>query len=432
MPVADRHIGELTLEVVPGEARSIRFTDLDTEAPGITWTAKAGRSFTIDGSTAVDSGDVVVTFAADDTALMVGQPWRLYADGLEAAGEYVVPARPQTSPGTASVPILLVDESTVTVTVVTAAPGAGGGAGLSDADPEPLAAAAAPGVAAEAARIDHEHPRPSAAEVGADPAGSASTAQAAAISAAATDATTKANAAQAAAATDATTKANAAQAAAIAAAATDATTKANAAEADAATYTDTEIDALNEVADGDGIAVRTSGGFVRHDRVGKMGAGVTVGTTTSDLTLLSAALTYPANTFGLATHLIRIRFAGKILQNQAATQTMTIRVKVAGSTLFEFPWTSIPQSATARNFRGECSFGFNTFAGTRAFGAGQSSLGAAGTGLGFGTQVVDASIAATFDLTTALTFDITAQPGASASTLTAQCTQFVVDIIRTP
>jgi hypothetical protein len=378
----------------------------------------------------------VVTFAADDTALMVGQPWRLYADGLEAAGEYVVPARPQTSPGTASVPILLVDESTVTVTVVTAAPGAGGGAELSDADPEPLAAAAAPGVAAQAARIDHEHPRPSAAEVGADPAGSASTAQAAAISAAATDATTKANAAQAAAistaSTDATTKANAAQAAAIAAAATDATTKANAAEADAATYTDTEIDDLNEVADGDGIAIRTSGGFVRHDRVGKMGAGVTVASTTSDLTLLSAALTYPANTFGLATHLIRIRFAGKILQNQAATQSMTIRVKVAGSTLFEFPWTSIPQSATARNFRGEASFGFNTFAGTRAFGAGQSSLGAAGTGLGFGTQVVDASISPTFDLATSLTFDITAQPGASASTLTAQCTQFVVDIIRTP
>ena len=59
------------------------------------------------------------------------------------------------------------------------------------------------------------------ADVGADPAGSAATAQAAAIAAAATDATTKANAAQSAAisaaATDATTKANAAQAAAIAA-----------------------------------------------------------------------------------------------------------------------------------------------------------------------------------------------------------------------
>ena len=71
----------------------------------------------------------------------------------------------------------------------------------------------------------------------------ANAAQAAAISAAATDATTKANAAQAAAisaaATDATTKANNAQAAAISAAATDATTKANnaqsAAIADAAT-----------------------------------------------------------------------------------------------------------------------------------------------------------------------------------------------------
>lgn len=62
-------------------------------------------------------------------------------------------------------------------------------------------------------------------------------AQAAAISAAATDATTKAGNAQtaaiSAAATDATTKANGAQTAAIAAAATDATTKANAATASA-------------------------------------------------------------------------------------------------------------------------------------------------------------------------------------------------------
>jgi hypothetical protein len=218
MPVADRHIGELTLEVVPGEARSVRFVGLDTEAPGVTWTAKAGRSLTIDGTAVADSGDVVVTFGADDTALMVGQPWRLYADGLEAAGEYVVPARPQSEPGTASVPILLVDESTVTVTVVTAAPGTGGGADLSDDDPVALGTAGA-GAATEAARSDHVHPLPSAVDVGADAAGSADAAEAAAIAAAATDATTKANAAEAAAisaaATDATTKATAATTTAI-------------------------------------------------------------------------------------------------------------------------------------------------------------------------------------------------------------------------
>ena len=75
----------------------------------------------------------------------------------------------------------------------------------------------------------------------------ANAAQAAAISAAATDATTKANAAQAAAissaATDATTKANAAQAAAISTAATDATTKANAAQA-ASQPVDAELTAI--------------------------------------------------------------------------------------------------------------------------------------------------------------------------------------------
>jgi hypothetical protein len=69
---------------------------------------------------------------------------------------------------------------------------------------------------------------------GKEAAGAAASAQSAAISAAATDATTKANAAQSAAisaaATDATTKANAAQSAAISAAATDATTKAASAQ----------------------------------------------------------------------------------------------------------------------------------------------------------------------------------------------------------
>jgi hypothetical protein len=89
------------------------------------------------------------------------------------------------------------------------------------------------------------------------------TAKSEAISAAASDATTKANAAQAAAeataAADATTKANAAQAAAISAAASDATTKANAAEAAAKAYADDKVsdlvdgapallDTLNELA----------------------------------------------------------------------------------------------------------------------------------------------------------------------------------------
>lgn len=72
-----------------------------------------------------------------------------------------------------------------------------------------------------------------------------STAKSEAISAAATDATTKANAAKTdavnAASTDATTKANKAKTDAISAAATDATTKADQALADAKTYADAQI-----------------------------------------------------------------------------------------------------------------------------------------------------------------------------------------------
>ncbi|WP_319505136.1 hypothetical protein [Bacteroides graminisolvens] len=78
------------------------------------------------------------------------------------------------------------------------------------------------------------------------------TAKSAAISTAATDATTKANSAQSAAisaaATDATTKANNAQSTAISTAATDATTKANSALALAKTYSDTLKNSLGSLA----------------------------------------------------------------------------------------------------------------------------------------------------------------------------------------
>jgi hypothetical protein len=72
----------------------------------------------------------------------------------------------------------------------------------------------------------------------------ADTAKSEAITAAATDATTKANAAKTAAEATAASLASAAQTAAISAAATDATTKANAALSSANAYTDTKITAL--------------------------------------------------------------------------------------------------------------------------------------------------------------------------------------------
>jgi hypothetical protein len=72
----------------------------------------------------------------------------------------------------------------------------------------------------------------------------ADTAKSEAITAAATDATTKANAAQTAAEATAASLASAAQAAAISAAAADATTKASAALSSANTYTDGKITAL--------------------------------------------------------------------------------------------------------------------------------------------------------------------------------------------
>lgn len=79
-----------------------------------------------------------------------------------------------------------------------AGPGGGGGASLSNATPAALGTAAA-GVGTSASRDDHVHAMPTAAQVGADPAGSAAAAQAAAVATASADAASKANAAQAAA-----------------------------------------------------------------------------------------------------------------------------------------------------------------------------------------------------------------------------------------
>lgn len=122
-----------------------------------------------------------------------------------------------------------------------------------------------------------------------DAAGAATIAQAAAIAAAATDATTKANAAQSAAtsaaATDATTKASSAQAAAISAAATDATTKANTAQAAAiqrANHTGTQ--SADTLTDG-----TTNKAFLATERTKLSGIATSATANSSDATLLARA-----------------------------------------------------------------------------------------------------------------------------------------------
>jgi hypothetical protein len=426
MPVADRHIGDLPLEVVPGESRAIRLVDIETLAPGVTWSAVGGRGLDLDASVTVDDTDVVLTFDSTETLTMAPYPWRLMADGAWAAGGPVYPAAPQSIPGEATVTIALADETTIDVTVV--AGGGGETTPLSDDDPAPLAAAAAPGVATEAARIDHEHVRPTAAQVGADPAGSASTAQAAAIaaaatdattkanaaqaaatSAAATDATTKANAAQAAAATDATTKANAAQAAAIAAAATDATTKANTAETDDSIYTE----------------MRTASGITYVDRLVKAGVAVGggVASTTTETTLLTGTQDFAANTLSTDS-VIFIRASGTWTQNNGSAFS-TFRIKCQAQDIFTFALPAIAANAAVRNWRIEGAIRLATFSGIRCFGAAAITVGGVSAAVyDTGSMTVSANLGAAFTLTSAMSFNITAQHSTSSANHSASLTSF--------
>jgi hypothetical protein len=442
MPVADRHIGDLPLEVVPGESRAIRLVDIETLAPGVTWSAVGGRGLDLDASVTVDDTDVVLTFDSTETLTMAPYPWRLMADGAWAAGGPVYPAAPQSIPGEATVTIALADETTIDVTVV--AGGGGETTPLSDDDPAPLAAAAAPGVATEAARIDHEHVRPTAAQVGADPAGSASTAQAAAIaaaatdattkanaaqaaatSAAATDATTKANAAQAAAATDATTKANAAQAAAIAAAATDATTKANTAETDANTYTDAEVDALAELGDSIYTEMRTASGITYVDRLVKAGVAVGggVASTTTETTLLTGTQDFAANTLSTDS-VIFIRASGTWTQNNGSAFS-TFRIKCQAQDIFTFALPAIAANAAVRNWRIEGAIRLATFSGIRCFGAAAITVGGVSAAVyDTGSMTVSANLGAAFTLTSAMSFNITAQHSTSSANHSASLTSF--------
>jgi hypothetical protein len=138
---------------------------------------------------------------------------------------------------------------------------------------------------------------------GKEAAGAAASAQSAAISAAATDATTKANAAQSAAisaaATDATTKANAAQSAAISAAATDATTKANAAQSAAISAAATDATTKANAAQSAAIAASapaaqgvTNGNS--HDHAGGDGAQIDYSSLSGLPSLTATATATPA------------------------------------------------------------------------------------------------------------------------------------------
>ncbi len=190
MATADRHIGDLNVELTRGQGRSIKLTSLltDTSTSVGQWSAVAGANGSQAPTCTEDSGSLLVSWSDSQATASIGRSWRLRLDGDDVAGGRVVEARPQATPGTASVAIQVDPLSEVTTTVVVTPAGPKGDQGdqgdpgdpgppvdLSSATPAPLGTAAA-GAATAAAKGDHVHAMPSAADVGADPTGSATSA----------------------------------------------------------------------------------------------------------------------------------------------------------------------------------------------------------------------------------------------------------------
>lgn len=399
MPVADRHIGLLDVEVVPGESQAVRFVDLDTNYPGGTWTATAGHGGSVSATVTVGSGDVVTTWAAEDTAAMVGHPVNLYRNDVLKVSGYGRRATPQTTPGEAAVTIATSDEATITVVVE----GGGSGDGLTEADVAPVALSGAyaditgtPTLGTAAAEDVEAF----------DAAGSAAAAQSAAIAAAATDATTKANAAQSAAATDATTKVTAH------AAASDP-------HGDRA-YTDTTVNALLEPGAGIGTKRVDDSGIDRVNLsvVKASVIGTSVANTAAETTLLQTPIAFAAGALSMDS-VLRFVAYGQYLNNSGANRDVTLRLKFGSHTAYSFVFSAVPTSATNRQWLIEADIGFFNFIGDRCQGSGRASLSAAGSGLDFGTLSRFADTTATVAPASANNVDLTVQHSTNLSTLTA-------------
>ncbi len=128
-PVLDLHVGGFTLELIPGQARTLRLTFSDGGSPAAvpsgTWTLHTGFELA-DVSTGVVVGSALEIEVDGDTATsaLAWQSFRIRLDGFDALGGDVRRGDPQTTPGDETVTVNLADGGSVEVTAVLS--GAGG------------------------------------------------------------------------------------------------------------------------------------------------------------------------------------------------------------------------------------------------------------------------------------------------------------------
>lgn len=384
MATADRHIGDLDVELTKGQGRSIKLTSLLTNTSTTVgqWTAVAGANGSQAPTCTEDSGSLLVSWSDSQATASIGRVWRLRLDGDDVAGGRVVEARPQATPGTASVAIQVDPLSEVTTTVVvtpagptgatgaTGAPGADGAdAVYSDATPAALGVAA-PGTADLAAREGHVHPMPTPGEVGADPAGTAAGLVTAHV--------------------DDTTAAHDASAVSVDTSMWGLSTDVEAALAEVYADGVDRVTALPELADGIGTTLDlATPGFARFNRSFEYGwqpspfASTTAKTTLATVTLPSGATTQD--------RWLRFVVTGLFANNSGSNCNLTVTLDHAGGVVSSMTWSTVPTSASQRYWvvRGEMLVvslapAFTFLAGTLV---GTLSGAPAGTAATFGQRV---------------------------------------------
>ncbi len=348
MATADRHIGDLNVELTKGQGRSIKLTSLLTNTSTTVgqWTAVAGANGSQAPTCTEDSGSLLVSWSDSQATASIGRVWRLRLDGDDVAGGRVVEARPQATPGTASVAIQVDPLSEVTTTVVvtpagpagpTGATGATGPAGAdavySDATPAALGVAA-PGTADLAAREGHVHPMPTPGEVGADPAGTAAGLVTAHV--------------------DDTTAAHDASAVSVDTSMWGLSTDVEAALAEVYADGVDRVTALPELADGIGTTLDlATPGFAKFNRSFSSGwqpggvASTTAKTTLATVTLPPGATTQD--------RWLRFVVTGLFTNNSGSNCNLTVTLDHAGGVVSSMTWSTVPTSASQRYWviRGE-------------------------------------------------------------------------------
>src|SRR5574338_1448098 len=126
MPTVGNEITELDIRAVPGQGDSITLINLLslTSTTIDQWTAKAGAGLTTSLTVTASGNDVVVTWSDAQATTIIGRPWRLRLAGHDKFGGRVVEARPVETPGAETVTVTMADPVEVTVEVSGVAVGA--------------------------------------------------------------------------------------------------------------------------------------------------------------------------------------------------------------------------------------------------------------------------------------------------------------------